>query len=199
MVSPTLEQDLLRYSKRRSGKNFDKVYVPLTHIFDWLVSKQYSTVSSADYHDIKQLVFLRVVRDIKYYKPDKGNTCLSFVRMIMTQELHKQKRLVDTNKFKTTQYDTNKDSRHDETTEERNMVSDYQLVLESYLVDAPLLQRKVLKTLIQLLPQWEKITTMPYQQRIAFIAKKSRSSKYLVVQTFADIKRKRIIDRYTNE
>ena len=192
MYSETLEKDLLQYAKRRSETNFNRIYAPLVNVYMWLVSKQYSTISPTDFEDVKQLVLLRVIKDIHYFKPNKGNTCFSFVRMIMSQELHKRKKVIDKQNSKTIQYNSNYDTREDYTftTSPNAFITEYQSKLDAYIPQAPKQHRKVLRALIRMLPQWHTLNGIGYMQRIKMIAKKSKATKYIVIQTLHDLKLK---------
>lgn len=96
MKSPTLEHDLQRYAKRRSKNLFhEKLYDPLNTLIDWVISKEYNCLNLIAKQDIKQLIMVRIIKDIKYYKPDRGAKAFSFVRMLISQELHKNKRKLE--------------------------------------------------------------------------------------------------------
>lgn len=64
-------------------------------MFKWVMANQYRTCPESDYEDLLQLVLIRVTKDMKYFRPNRGMSAVSFLRCLIQQEIHKQKRRIE--------------------------------------------------------------------------------------------------------
>jgi DNA-directed RNA polymerase specialized sigma subunit len=192
MHSPTLEEDLQRYAKCRKQTTYNKIHIPLIYLIKWIVAKVvFTPISSYDYQDIEQLCLLRVIRDIKYWRPEKGKTALSFVRMIITQEIrlrcHKLKKIEN----KTELYNGNKDNRTNDSTLSDNQpidLSDYQQRLISYSTVVSDKQFACIVRVISKSLDNQSVQAMRYKDRLNYYASKSNRTVNQVIRCIKEIR-----------
>ena len=92
----TFEAYLTEYANTLDSTLFnDHLHLPLSVLYNWLQKKLYSYCNPSNIEDLKQLVMIRVMNDMKYYKTGKGMTAHSFAHFIMKQEIFKNKRKWD--------------------------------------------------------------------------------------------------------
>lgn len=199
-VSPTLEKDLIRYakSKNRSGvKNNNKLfqdllYKPILNITNWVLFRHYNECSLADKKDIQQAVMIRVMKDLKYFKGSKGRTAFSFLRMIIIQEVVRNKKLIQSRESRLVEYD---DANDDRTTEDNTysvtvneMIQRLERFIQSNGLTEP--QRKVVGSLMVMLGEdyymaWLKAT---YKERITMLKDISKVSNEMIRETLNMVK-----------
>lgn len=191
MISETLEQDLQTYAKHRRQSVFNKIYLPLTNVLRWLCHKQYSNITNEDFNDVKQMVMLKVIKDIKYYKPTKGTTALSFVRMLMSQELMKQKRKIESGNNHNTTYLDEIEIDLETISPLKDLTDDYQMLLEQYQHTAPDNQKKIVGYLIQEVSA-KNTLGMTSKERKEYISKVTGMRINLVSETLRDIRKQKL-------
>lgn len=186
MFNETFEEDLKQYAQTQCHELFsNRLYEPLSQLFKWICSKQASNLSFADFEDIQQQVIIYVMKKIKYFKIDKGVTAVSFVRMLMAQELHYRKKQLTKNLC--AEYKEDEDTRifFEPKTD---ALETYKERLEKYRLTIPVRNRKVITVLIASITD-NNVNRLNYADKISYFARKANVSKYVVLKIIRDIKR----------
>lgn len=189
MISETLEKDLRAYAKRRNKKLFEeKIYAPLVHLVNWIVSKEYNHCTITDKQDVTQMVLIRITKDMKHYKEDKGTTAVSFVRMLISQELHKNKRRFERRNVEV-EYNTEADDRATDADTYRVTIEEMIGVLAKYRDEVTGDSVRVVDALIAILKgdymEWIKAKSIT---RVAMIKERSKTTNQCIIDTLADIR-----------
>jgi hypothetical protein len=192
MYNNTFKENLTLYAKNQNEEMFTKLYEPLCHMFKWLCSRQGKYISASDFEDVQQLVMIRIIKEIKYYKPGKGMSVISFVRMIMSQELMARKLEIDIRHNSSVEHDCDKDTRTVEDGPDR--VAIYKELLEDYKATIPFRYRKIINVLIKALNN-KKICSLSYVDKIAYISKRAKVSSKIVIRIIKGIKDKRFYEK----
>lgn len=196
MISDTLEKDLQSYAKIKRQDTFNRLYAPLVQLFKWLCSKQYSNINQSDYKDIEQLALLRITKDMRHFKPEKGMSATSFARMLLSQELMKHKKIIDNTTKLSVEYDSDRDNR--ETPEviagDNKTLNDYkQKLIEHYSGSAQVEHRPVIKVIVETLDN-KALIDMKHIDRLQFYATKCECSTYKVNEVIKTIKTLRLAE-----
>ncbi len=192
-ISPTLEKDLATFAicKRNKKQLFEKkLYRPIKYIFCWLIKKQYSACRPDNLDDIRQSVMLRVYTDFRYYRPNKGRTAISFLRLIISQEIYKQMQVLEKYYSRNVDYQKEDDNRIDLTRVEHS-ISDITEQLSELKQSESLTpsDRINIDSLIQLLhgQPLEYVTALS-NQRVRMIQQHSNQSLKSIRKTLSGVK-----------
>ena len=196
MISETLEQDLQRYAKRRDKKLFnEKLYAPVVHIIQWVLSKEYNNCSLSDKEDLTQLALIRITKDMHYYRDNKGRTAVSFMRLLVRQEIHKQKHRIERREVEE-EYKADSDCRAEDHNNYSITVTEMVEVLSKYrnTVGLELDNVKVIDALVTVLRvdylAWVKAKSIT---KIAMIKKHSKTTNQSIIDTLALIRDARLM------
>lgn len=193
MHSSSLNEDLISYSKAKRQSTFGRIYPPLIYLFKWLVAKQYQTITNADYKDLEQLALIRIINNIHRYNPDKGMTAVSYVRMLLSQELSLQRNKIEKDKSRCIEYNQQKDSRSIECGNNGIRLEDYRLQLSKYMLTAPLTHRKVIRVLINTLGKKE-LNDMKYMDRLRYYSIKANKPVHIVSEVIRTIRKAQLMN-----
>lgn len=189
MYNDLFEKDIIQYSKTKDSTIFnDKLYQPLSQLFKWLCARQYKSISNSDFEDIQQQTMIRIINDIKYYKPNKGTTAISFVRMLMNQEIILRKKAIDKLNHITIEYKPNQDFRV--TVNTNNTICSYIKHLQTYKLSCPKQYKKIVNVIIKALSN-KSICSLSYVDKVKYIKDKSNKSIYLVRKVLTDIRKQK--------
>lgn len=187
MRSSTLEQDLQSYAKQRKQSVYDRLYHPLCSLIRWQCTQHHfrNTLYQL-YDDIQQLCLLRIHKELKYYRKDKGMSAITFVRMMIRQELNKQmiRHGKKNNGFE--EYIADKDGREYRTTY-NDTVAECQDILKDHRATLPREQRSIVTALMVLLQRTD-ISDMTTKEKIARIAKRCHKSRNSVIKCLNSLK-----------
>lgn len=191
MINDNLEQDLVTYSKTKNKNLFTtKLYDPISFMLTWIISRQYRTCNESDLDDLRQCCMLRVIKDMHYYKTGKGKSATSFLRMLLQQELHKQKKKYDNHYTESIEYNPDIDNRtYDPITTNESITSPTE-VFTNYLSNniTTTEQQAVITSILYILehnPQ--NYLKLNVEQQQAAIARRSKQSIETVKATISKI------------
>jgi hypothetical protein len=187
MHSDTLESDLRSYARRRTDSVFQRIHQPLVQLIKWICRNKYQSITYANYGDVEQQAILRIMRDMRYYNPKRGMTATSFARMLLTQEIVKQRNAYEDNVKCEVLYDGNKDNRTYEFDHE-SIVHDYRRKLIEYLATAPTAHRIVIRSIINNLSNPD-LVDMRQPDRLRYYAKQCHCSVWIVGETIRRIRK----------
>jgi len=105
-----IEDKLREYAKETTNNTlFNQLQPAIVNVFNWLISKQYPAVTYHNKQDILQSTYVRIVKYMGYYKPDKGQTAFSWLRNMISQEISlRRNNILNLNEYR---YDSHLDLR----------------------------------------------------------------------------------------
>jgi DNA-directed RNA polymerase specialized sigma subunit len=191
MISLTLEEDLKEYALSNSNQLFEeKLYAPLVNVINWVFSKQYNNCNVTDKKDLTQLILIRITKNMKYYNPSKGVSAQGFVQMLISQEIHKNRRKIE-QRNEDVEYVTEYDKRIISTEAYNVSIKEIISILEEYMKHHSLNanNRKVVISLILILRNEHiKWIGSLLADRIKMIKKHSGTTTNVIKETLVMIK-----------